>query len=148
MSASRQDAALLICWLSPGNHKHMPKSDKRGLARVFAAAAFSAAGLRAAWQNEEAFRQESVLAIILAPVAIWLGQSGMQRGVLLASLLFVLVVELLNSAIEAVVDRIGHDLHELSGQAKDMGSAAVLLSIALMIVIWGGVAWDRFGSAL
>lgn len=126
----------------------MPKSDKRGLARILAAAVFSAAGLRAAWQNEEAFRQESVLAIILMPVALWLGQSGLQRGVLLASLLFVLVVELLNSAVEAVVDRIGPDLHELSGQAKDMGSAAVLLSIALMIVIWGGIAWDRFGSAL
>lgn len=124
----------------------MPKSDKRGLQRLIAATAFSAAGLRAAWRSEEAFRQEAVLALLLAPAAFWLGETGLQRAVLLASLLLVLVVELLNSAIEAVVDRIGHDLHELSGQAKDMGSAAVLLSLAIVLALWTGVAWDRWGS--
>jgi diacylglycerol kinase (ATP) len=122
----------------------MPKSDKRGLRRLLAATAFSAAGLRAAWRSEEAFRQEAVLTLLLTPAAFWLGETGLQRAALLGSLLLLLVVELLNSAIEAVVDRIGHDLHELSGQAKDMGSAAVLLSLAIVFAVWAGVAWDRF----
>ena len=126
----------------------MPKSEKRGLQRLLAASAFSAAGLRAAWRCEEAFRQEAVLAAALTPMAFWLGQNAMQRSLLMASLLLVLIVELLNSALEAVVDRIGHELHELSGQAKDMGSAAVLLSLLLAVAVWGGIAWDRFGAGM
>jgi diacylglycerol kinase (ATP) len=122
----------------------MPKNEKRGLQRLLAATAYSAAGLRAAWRSEEAFRQEAVLALLLTPLAFWLGESGLQRAALLGSLLLLLVVELLNSAIEAVVDRIGHDLHALSGQAKDMGSAAVLLSLAIVFAVWTGIAWDRF----
>lgn len=123
----------------------MPKSDARGLRRLSRALVFSAAGLRAAWRSETAFRQEVVLAALLTPAAVWLGRTGLQRALLLGVLLLVLVVELLNSAIEAVVDRIGHDRHELSGQAKDMGSAAVLLSLTLALLIWLGIAWDRFG---
>lgn len=123
----------------------MPKSDARGLQRLLRATAFSAAGLRAAWRNEAAFRQEAVLAAVLAPAAVWLGRTGLERALLFGSLLFVLVVELLNSAIETVVDRIGHDRHTLSGRAKDMGSAAVLLSLVLALAVWLGVGWDRFG---
>lgn len=126
----------------------MPKNKKRGLQRLLAATAFSAAGFRAAWRHEEAFRQEVMLAAFLAPVALWLGQNGVQRALLLGSLVLVLIVELLNSAVEAAIDRIGHDLHVLSGQAKDMGSAAVLLSLLMAAAVWAGVAWDRFGSAL
>src|SRR5262245_4853000 len=102
----------------------MPKSKQRGLARLVAASGFSAAGLRAAWKAEEAFRQESALALVLLPVALWLGQTMLQRVALIGVCLLVLIVELLNSAVESVVDRIGHEHHVLSGQAKDMGSAA------------------------
>ncbi len=123
----------------------MPKSDARGLRRLLKATTFSAAGLRAAWRSEEAFRQEAVLAVVLAPAAFVLGRTGLQQALLLGVLMLVLVVELLNSAIEAVVDRIGHDRHPLSGQAKDMGSAAVLLSLMLALAVWLGIAWDRFG---
>lgn len=122
----------------------MPKSNHRGLGRLIAATGFSIAGFRAAWRGEEAFRQEVLLAVLLVPAAAWLGETMLQRALLVGTCLLVLVVELLNSAVEAVVDRIGHDLHELSGQAKDMGSAAVLLSLALVVVTWAAVAWDRF----
>ena len=113
-----------------------------------AATTFSAAGFRAAWRGEEAFRQEVVLAAILMPAALWLGQTMLQRAILIGTCLLVLIVELLNSAVESVVDRIGHDLHELSGQAKDMGSAAVLLSLINTAIVWFAIAWDRFGPYL
>lgn len=122
----------------------MPKSNRRGLGRLVAATGFSIAGFRSAWRGEEAFRQEVVLAVLLLPAALWLGQTMLQRALLVGSCLVVLVVELLNSAVEAVVDRIGDAPHELSGKAKDMGSAAVLLSLALVAIIWGAIAWDRF----
>lgn len=122
----------------------MPKSQQRGLRRLIAATSFSAAGLRAAWRHEEAFRQEALLSLLLTPLALWLGQSPTQRLLLIGSCALVLIVELLNSAIEAVVDRIGHDLHELSAQAKDMGSAAVLLSLLLAAAVWLTVAAERF----
>lgn len=123
----------------------MPKSSRSGIGRLIAATGFSAAGFRAAWRGEEAFRQEVLLALALTPCALWLGQTALQRALLIVSCLLFLIVELLNSAIEAVVDRIGDDLHELSRQAKDMGSAAVLLSLILAALVWGAVAWDRFG---
>ena len=122
----------------------MPKSDKRGLRRLIAATACSASGFRSAWRHEEAFRQEVVLAVILTPVALWLGQTMLQRALLVGSYVLVLIVELLNSAVEAVVDRIGRDINELSGRAKDMGSAAVLLSLILASGVWLAIAWDRF----
>lgn len=123
----------------------MPKSGQRGFGRLVAATRFSIAGFRAAWRGEEAFRQEVLLVAALSPVALWLGQTPLQRAALLASGLLVIVVELLNSAIEAVVDRIGNDINELSGRAKDMGSAAVFTSLVLALVVWGAVAWGRFG---
>jgi diacylglycerol kinase (ATP) len=86
-----------------------------------------------------------VLGLVLIPCALWLGQTMAQRVLLIGSCLVVLIVELLNSAVEATVDRIGHDHHELSAQAKDMGSAAVLISLLLAVMIWLAVAWDRFG---
>ncbi len=123
----------------------MPKNPNGGWRRLVDATRFSAAGLRAAWRHEEAFRQEAMLAIALTPLAIWLGQTALQRALLIGCLLLILIVELLNSGIEAVVDRIGNDIHELSGQAKDMGSAAVLMSLLLAAGIWAAIAWDRFG---
>lgn len=124
----------------------MPKSNRRGFGRLVAATGFSMAGFRAAWRVEEAFRQEVMLAAVLVPAATWLGQTMLQRALLVGTCLLVLVVELLNSAVEAVVDRVGDELHVLSGQAKDMGSAAVLLSLALTVLVWAAVAWDRFAA--
>jgi diacylglycerol kinase (ATP) len=114
-----------------------------GVARIVAATGFSIAGLRAAWR-EAAFRQEVLLTAVLLPAALWLGQTILQRALLIASCLLVLIVELLNSAIEAVVDRIGPERHVLSGRAKDMGSAAVLLALSITAIVWGAVAWERF----
>lgn len=122
----------------------MPPSDNRGIRRLLAATGYSLAGLRAAWRHEAAFRQEVVLALVLAPLAFWLGETSLQRLLLLGSCLLVLIVELLNSAIEAVVDRIGPELHELSGRAKDLGSAAVFLSLLLAAAAWAVVALERF----
>ncbi|MGD8566785.1 MAG: diacylglycerol kinase [Gammaproteobacteria bacterium] len=93
-------------------------------------------GLSAAFKNEAAFRQELALAVILAPVALYIGQSNIERTLLIASLLLVLIVELLNSAVEAVVDRISNEHHELSGRAKDIGSAAVFVSLANVVIVW------------
>lgn len=123
----------------------MGKPGNTGLRRIVNAAFFSLAGLRAAWREESAFRQETVLCAILIPTGVWLGQTAVERALLIGSCLLVLVVELLNSAVEAVVDRVGDEPHRLSGQAKDLGSAAVLLSLMLTLVIWGLIAWSRFG---
>jgi diacylglycerol kinase (ATP) len=105
---------------------------------------FSAQGLASAWKNEAAFRQELLLVAVLLPVAVWLGQTALERAVLIGSLLLVLAVELFNSAIEAAIDRHGEELHELSGRAKDMGSAAVLISLLIVAVVWGLIAAERF----
>jgi len=107
-----------------------------GLTRIIRACGYSAAGLKAAFINEQAFRQELYALIILIPLGLWLGENGTQRALLIGSLLLVPIVELLNSAIEAVVDRFGGEQHELSGRAKDIGSAAVLLSIVLACLVW------------
>jgi len=123
----------------------MAKQGKRGLRRVWDAAGYSAAGLSAAWRGEEAFRQEVLLGIVLAPLALWLGQSSMERLLLICSWLVVMIVEILNTAVEATVDRISDEHHRLSGQAKDLGSAAVFLSLLLAALVWGTVAWQRFG---
>jgi len=111
--------------------------DNRGLARAWRALGYSLAGLRAAWRHESAFRQELLVALIVIPLGLWLGQGGVEKALLAGSWVLVLIVELLNSAIEAVVDRIGAERHELAGRAKDLGSAAVLLTILLAILIWG-----------
>ncbi len=106
---------------------------------------YSMAGLRAGW-SETAFRQEAVAAMVLLPLALWLGQSWVECALLAGSVLLVLIVELLNSAVEASVDRIGLQWHVLSKRAKDLGSAAVLLSLLLCSGIWAGALWQRFAA--
>ena len=108
------------------------------------AARFSSQGLAYAWQHEAAFRQEVVLALVLLPTAFWLARSPTEIAFLIASCLLVLIVELVNSAIEAIVDRIGEKQHVLAGAAKDMGSAAVLISLVFLAVVWIAVIYDRF----
>ncbi len=110
---------------------------KTGLARLIAATGYSMAGFKAAFQNEEAFRLEFFGFLVLAPLALWLGESRVDKVLLIGSLLLVLLVETINSAIEAVVDRGGSEYNELAGRAKDMGSAAVLICLVLTVFVWG-----------
>jgi diacylglycerol kinase (ATP) len=117
---------------------------RRGLARLVHATRYSAAGLAAAWRGEEAFRQELVLGIVLVPAAVWLGRTAVEVAALIGTWLLVLTVELLNTAVEATVDRIGAEQNPLSGQAKDLGSAAVFVSLAVLVLTWGAVLADRF----
>jgi len=107
-----------------------------GLTRIIKAAGYSWKGLRAAWQHEAAFRQEVVAAVVAIIIACWLDVTPLARVMLIGSVALVVIVEILNSAIEAVVDRLGNECHELSGRAKDMGSAAVLLAILLAVFVW------------
>ena len=120
------------------------KPSKTGIARIIDATGYSLKGLRAALKHESAFRQELVIGLLLLPVGIWLGQTAVEYSLLMGSLFLVLIVEILNSAIEAVVDRTGDEYHALSGRAKDMGSAAVMLAILNVFVIWGLIAYHRF----
>ncbi|POU04407.1 MULTISPECIES: diacylglycerol kinase [Enterobacteriaceae] len=115
-----------------------------GLTRIIKAAGYSWKGVRAAWLNEAAFRQESVAVILAVVIACWLDVDAITRVLLIGSVVLVMIVEILNSAIEAVVDRIGTDFHELSGRAKDMGSAAVLMSILLALATWGILLWPHY----
>lgn len=112
-----------------------------GIKRIVLATGYSAKGLRAAFLHEAAFRQEVLLACVLVPLACWLDVSALERLLMISSLLVVLIVELLNSAIEAVVDRIGPERHDLSGRAKDFGSAAVMLTLLLVVCVWGTALW-------
>lgn len=109
---------------------------KTGFARILAATKYSYHGLRLAAQTESAFRQEIVAFVLLAPLAMFLGDTSVERLLLIASVMLVMIVELLNTAVEAVVDRVSSEFHELSRQAKDLGSAAVFLSIALAVLTW------------
>ncbi len=122
----------------------MAKPGNTGIRRIIRATRFSAQGLTQAWQHEAAFRQEITLTIVLIPAAIWLGRTGFERLILIICCFFVLIVELLNSAIEAAIDRFGEEHHELSGRAKDMGSAAVFLSLVVVGATWGTIAYLRF----
>jgi len=115
-----------------------------GLTRIIKAAGYSWKGVRAAWLNEAAFRQESIAVILAVIIACWLDVDAITRVLLIGSVVLVMIVEILNSAIEAVVDRIGTDFHELSGRAKDMGSAAVLMSILLALATWGILLWPYY----
>ena len=115
-----------------------------GVRRIWNATLYSLAGIRSAWSNEAAFRQEIMLCLVLVPAAFWVGDNAAERALLIGTCLLVLVVELLNSAVEAVVDRIGADMHALSGQAKDMGSAAVFVSLCMTAVCWGLVIHENF----
>ena len=112
-----------------------PQKQRRGLNRVWHAAGYSLAGLRAGW-HETAFRQEALTALVLIPAAFWLAQSWIETVLLAGTVMLVLIVELLNTGIEAAIDRIGPEWHELSKRAKDMGSAAVLLSLLLCAGTW------------
>lgn len=116
----------------------------RGITRVLRAAGASWQGLAGAFREEAAFRQELALALAVIPLGLWLGRTGVERALLVAPMLLVLIVELLNSAIEATVDRIGLERHALSGLAKDVGSAAVLMSFILLVSVWLLVLSDRF----
>ena len=118
----------------------MAKPGNTGLYRIFKATGYSLKGLQSAWKNEAAFRQELMLMLVLTPLAFWLGEGLAQQLLLMIVAWLVVIVEILNSGIEAVVDRIGSEHHELSGRAKDLGSAAVFLSLTLTIVVWGSVA--------
>lgn len=113
------------------------KPGRTGLGRVFHAAIYSWQGLKATFKHEAAFRQELALAVILIPLAIWLTTDAVELSLLIGSVFLVLIVELLNSAIEAVVDRFGGEMHKLSGRAKDIGSAAVLISLLNAALVWG-----------
>ena len=105
--------------------------------RIVTATRHSITGLRDAFRDEAAFRQELLLGIILAPIAVWLGDNGIERALMIAVLLQVLIVELLNSAIETVVNRFGPEHHDLSRRAKDIGSAAVFISLIAVPIVWG-----------
>jgi len=122
----------------------MAKTGRTGFRRIYYATIYSAQGFGHAWKHESAFRQELALTVALAPVAFWLGQSAVERAMLIGVCLFVLCVELLNSAIEASIDRHGDEHHELSGRAKDLGSSAVFVGLVLVVLVWGAVAYQRF----
>ena len=123
------------------------KPGTRGLTHIVKAAGYSMKGLKAAILHEEAFRLELMAVIVMLPLAIWLGGGVVEKALLIGSLLLVLVVELINSAIEAVVDRISVDHHELSGRAKDIGSAAVFIALVNVAVVWGLVLGESLLAA-
>ena len=114
-----------------------------GPKRFYYATRYSIKGIKAAYESEPAFRYEVWAASVMLPGAFWLAESGLQLGILISSLLLVLIFELLNTAIEAVVDRAGTEFNTLAGLAKDLGSAAVLLALIITLLLWGGVIWDN-----
>ena len=119
-----------------------PQKHRKGFSRIAHALGYSLAGLRAAW-GETAFRQEAILALLLLPAAGWLGRTWVEVSVLVGTVVLVMMVELLNTGIESAIDRIGPEWHDLSKRAKDMGSAAVLLSLLLCGGTWLAAAWAR-----
>ena len=114
----------------------MIKPRNTGLTRVWKASIYSIQGLKAAWKHESAFRQELIIGLVLLPISFWIANTWVEVAVLMGVCFLVLIVELLNSAVEAVVDRVGHEHHDLAGQAKDMGSAAVMLSLIMAMGTW------------
>lgn len=114
----------------------MQKENNVGLRRLINALRWTIKGFRSTFKNEEAFRQEVYLFLVLAPLGLWLGENGIERALLVGPLLIVLIVELINSAIESIVDRISTEQHKLSGRTKDQGSAAVFISLVLVVVCW------------
>ena len=109
---------------------------KQGLTRLINALGYSRDGLASAWKHGAAFREEVLLAVVAIPLGLWLGQGGIEKALLVGSILLILIVELLNSAVEAVVDRVSGEHHELSKRAKDIGSAAVLITLLLAAAVW------------
>lgn len=120
------------------------KPGNKGVKRIVKATGYSMLGFKAAYKHEEAFRQELYLVILMTPLAFYLGDSAIERSLMIGSLMLVLIAELLNSAIEALVDRVGIELHILSGRAKDIGSAAVFVSLTNVVVIWGLILIDKY----
>jgi diacylglycerol kinase (ATP) len=120
----------------------MQSENNVGIRRLINALRWTLRGVRSTFKHEAAFRQEVLLFLLMAPLGLWLGDNGVERALLVGSLLIVLIVELINSAIESVVDRIGTDRHKLSGRAKDQGSAAVCVSLALVALCWGLVLFN------
>ncbi|MCK5718673.1 MAG: diacylglycerol kinase [Thiomargarita sp.] len=117
------------------------KSKNGGLTRIIKAGGYSLAGLRTAWNNEAAFRQEVLFCIILIPLAFWIGDNHIELILLISSLLLVLIAEIINSALEAIADRVSTEQHILIKQAKDLGSAAVFIALCYTIFIWGIILW-------
>lgn len=111
---------------------------------IWNAVIYSWAGLKAAWNNEMAFRTETIVIALMMPIGIWIGETAVQWALLIGSSLLVLITELLNSAVEKVVDRIGTEHHSLSKQAKDLGSAAAAVSMLAAVMVWGLIAYARF----
>lgn len=120
-----------------------PQKARRGLSRLWHATGYSLQGLRAGW-GETAFRQEALAALVLLPAALWLGANWVEAALLAATVLLVLIAELLNSAVEAAIDRVGPEWHPLSKRAKDLGSAAVLLALLLCAAVWAAALYHRF----
>jgi len=114
------------------------------LAHILKAVLWSMAGIKAAWKNEQAFRWEAAIVLLMMPVGLWLGRTAVERALLIVCSMSILITELLNSAVEAVVDRIGPERHESSKRAKDMGSAAAFISMITAAVVWGLIAYERF----
>jgi diacylglycerol kinase (ATP) len=125
----------MVFWRGIGTMES-PYKGKSGLRRIWNAFHYSLAGIAAAYRHEDAFRQEVLLALVLVPLGLWLGEGGVEKALLVGSVLLVLLVELINSAIEATVDRISLDDHLLAKRAKDIGSAAVLLALLIMTTAW------------
>ncbi len=122
----------------------MERNGKTGIPRLINAFRYSVAGFKAAWKNEEAFRQETILAIFVIPAGLWLGTTCAERALLVAIYMMIPLIELINSAIESIVDRMGSERHVLAGRAKDMGSAAVFLIICVALIVWCLIAYTRF----
>jgi diacylglycerol kinase (ATP) len=118
-----------------------------GIGRIIRAFGHSMQGFRDCYEHEAAFREEVLVALLLVPLGLWLGQNGVEKALLVSSWLLVLMMELLNSAVEAVVDRVGEEHHELSGRAKDIASAAVLLAIGVAILTWAVILLPRLIAA-
>lgn len=122
---------------------HMHQIKRTGVSRFYYATKYSLQGIKAAWVEEPAFRYEVSALVVMVPAAIWLAESGTQLALMLGCCFLVLAFEIVNSAIEAVVDRWGPEYHELAGRAKDMGSAAVFMMLNMTWIIWAGIAWDN-----
>ncbi|MDL2337445.1 MAG: diacylglycerol kinase [Pseudomonadota bacterium] len=123
-----------------------PYKGRTGLDRVLRATGYSMAGLKTAYRGESAFRQEVWLAVVMLSTAFWLGNTWIEVAVLAGSVMLVLIVELLNSGIETAIDRVSFEFHDLSKRAKDLGSAAVFLSLLLCSGVWGAALWHRFSA--
>ncbi len=122
----------------------MGQKGLKGIPRLIAAFGNSLSGMKVCWREEEAFRQEIYVLMLAIPIGLWMGGNGVERAMLIGSILLIAIVETLNSAVEAVVDRIGSEYHELSGYAKDIASASVLLANFLALMVWGLISYDKF----